>query len=107
MVVALQKQGGGSNIAPQPIMKVEVTKTKHGNSRLQSSVRCLLYIARMNTAYDKNALKDIDPNMSLSQMTCVQTGSTDSRDTKFGQLQIGWYLCSKPQKLSQTMKLRH
>ncbi|KAL9977196.1 hypothetical protein ACROYT_G014574 [Oculina patagonica] len=82
MVVALHKQGGGSNIAPQPIMKVEVTKTKDDNSRLQSSVRCLLYDARMKTAYDtnaeevKNALKDIDPNMAMGR------GKLESKDSR-------------------------
>ena len=94
------KKGGSSNIAPQPIMEVEVTKTKDDDSRSRSGIRCLLYDARMKTAHDKNAeealknaLKDIDPNMGLSQMACVQTGSTDSRGTKFGPCQIGSYLC--------------
>ena len=77
-----------------------MTKTKDDDSRSRSGIRCLLYDARMKTAHDKNAeealknaLKDIDPNMGLSQMACVQTGSTDSRDTKFGPCQIGSYLC--------------
>ena len=72
------KKGGGSNIAPQPIMEVEVTKTKDDDSKTRSGVRCLLYDARMKTMHDmnaeevlKNTLKNIDPNMGLSQMACV------------------------------------
>lgn len=55
--------------------------------------------ANYGSGSDKNnALKDIDPNMGLSQMACVQMGSTDSRDTKFGPCQIGSYLCYQASK---------
>ena len=94
------KKGGGSNIAPQPIMEVEVTKTKDDDSKTRSGVRCLLYDARMKTMHDmnaeevlKNTLKNIDPNMGLSQMACAQTGSAETRNTKFGPCQIGSFLC--------------
>ena len=51
-----------------------MTKTKDDDLRSGSNERCFLYDARMNTMLDKNAevpknaLKNIDPNMGLSQM---------------------------------------
>lgn len=53
-----------------------MTKTKDDDLRSGSNERCFLYDARMNTMHDKNAevpknaLKNIDPNMGLSQMAC-------------------------------------
>ena len=41
------KKGGGKNIAPQPVMEVEVTKTKDEEFRLRSGIKSLVYDARM------------------------------------------------------------
>ena len=73
------------NIPPQPMMEVEVTKTKEDDLKSGSVVRCLLYDARVRTTHDKNAEV---PNMGLSHMACAQTGSADITDTKFGPCQI-------------------
>ena len=43
------KKGGGQNIAPQPVMEVEVTKTKNEEFRLHSGIKSLVYDARMKT----------------------------------------------------------
>ena len=69
------------NIAPQPMMEVEVTKTKEDDLKSGSAVRCLLYDARGRTMHDKNAEV---PNMGLSHMA----SDADIRDTKFGPCQI-------------------
>ena len=54
----------------------------------------------MKTGHDKNAeqvlkntLRNIDPNMGLSQMADVETEHNDFRDTRFGPCQVGSYLC--------------
>lgn len=93
------KKCGGSNIAPQPVMEVEVTKTKDKDSRSRSGLRCLLYDARRKTTHDKNAeevlknaLKNIDPNMGLSQLASMETGNTDWGNSKFGPCQVGSFL---------------
>lgn len=84
------KKGGGANIAPQPVMEVQVNKIKDDDGTSRSGLKCLLYEARMKTVHDKNAeqvlkntLKNIDPNMGLSQMAGVETEDNDFRDTKF------------------------
>lgn len=78
------KKGGGANIAPQPVMEVQVNKIKDDDARSRSGLKRLLYEARMKTVHDKNAeqvlkntLKNIDPNMGLSQMADVQTEDND------------------------------
>ena len=95
------KKGGGANIAPQPIMEVQVNKTKDDDdARSRSGLKCLLYEARMKTVHDKNAeqvlkntMRNIDPNMGLSQMANVGTEDNDFKDTRFGPCQVGSYLC--------------
>ena len=53
----------------------------------------------MKTVHDKNAeqilkntLRNIDPNMGLSQLAGMETEDDDFRDTKFGPCQVGLYL---------------
>ena len=94
------KKGGGANIAPQPVMEVQVNKIKDDEVSSRSGVKCLLYEARMKSVHDKtaeqilkNTLRNIDPNMGLSQMAGVETEDNDLRDTKFGPCQVGSYLC--------------
>ena len=94
------KKGGGANIALQPIMEVQVNKTKDDDARSRSGLKCLLYEARMKTVHDENAeqvlkntLRNIDPNMGLSQMANMGTEDNDFRDTRFGPCQVGSYLC--------------
>ena len=95
------KKGGGKNIAPQPIIEVEVTKSKDDDSRSRSGIKPLVYDARMKTTHNvaaeqklKEQLKQIDPNMGLSQMASQQTDqtSTEHIETKFGKCQIGCFL---------------
>ena len=97
----MAQKGGGKNIAPQPIMEVEVTKTKDDDSRSRSGIKPLVYDARMKTTHNvaaeqklKEQLKQIDPNMGLSQMASQQTDqtSTEHIETKFGKCQIGCFL---------------
>jgi len=94
------KKGGGANIAPQPVMEVQVNKIKDDDARSRSGLKCLLYEAKMKTVHDKNAeqvlkdtLRNIDPNMGLSQMADVETENNDFRNTRFGPCQVGSYLC--------------
>ena len=93
------KKGGGANIAPQPVMEVQVSKIKDDDGTSRSGLKCLLYEARMKTVHDKNAeqllkntLRNIDPNMGLSQMAGLETEDNYSRDTKFGPCRVGSYL---------------
>ncbi|XP_073237731.1 uncharacterized protein [Porites lutea] len=95
------KKGGGKNIAPQPVMEVEVTKTKDEEFRLRSGIKSLVYDARMKTTHNvaaeqklKEQLKQIDPNMGLSQMASEQIDQTHTRlvETKFGKCQVGCFL---------------
>ena len=71
-------KGGGKNISAQPIMEVQVNKTKLEDKSSRpgpSGVKCLLYEARINTVHDrhreqllKSELKELIPNMGLSQL---------------------------------------
>ena len=70
------KKGGGKNISAQPVIEVEVTKTKDDESRSRSGIKPIVYDARMKTIHNvdseqklKEQLKTIDPNMGLSQMS--------------------------------------
>ena len=94
------KKGGGKNIAPQPVMEVEVTKTKDEEFRLRSGIKSLVYDARMKTTHNvaaeqklKEQLKQIDPNMGLSQMASEQIDQMHTRlvETKFGKCQVGCF----------------
>ena len=80
-------------------MEVQVNKIKDDDGTSRSGLKCILYEARMKTVHDKNAeqvlkntLRNIDPNMGLSQMAGVETEDNDFRDTKFGPCQVGSYL---------------
>ncbi|CAH3108012.1 unnamed protein product [Pocillopora meandrina] len=71
------KKGGGKNIAPQPLMEVEVRKIKDTESTSRFSIKPLLYDARMKNTHNlateqnlKNQLRYINPNMDLVQMAC-------------------------------------
>ncbi|KAL9967600.1 hypothetical protein ACROYT_G025862 [Oculina patagonica] len=97
------KKGGGKNIAPQPVMEVEVRKTKdiETNCNSRSGIKPLVYDARMKTTHNltseqklKVQLKQIDPNMGLSQMASEQTDQTSTvhKETKFGKCQVGSFL---------------
>ena len=55
------KKGGGKNIAPQPVMEVEVTKTKDEEFRLRSGIKSLVYDARMKTTHNVAAEWLINP----------------------------------------------
>ena len=77
------KKGGGKNIAPQPVMEVEVRKTKDVETNSRSGIKPLVYDARMKTTHNlateqklKVQLKQIDPNMGLSQMASEQNDQT-------------------------------
>lgn len=96
------KRGGGKNIAPQPIMEVEVNKTKVDESSSRSGLKALLYDARMKTTHNeaeeeefKRELKIINPNMGLSQMASEQgivTTHNGYKETRFGKCQVGSFL---------------
>jgi len=93
------KKGGGSNIAPEPVMEVHVNKSKLDEaSTSRSGVKSLLYDARKVTTHNKTAeqklkddLKLIDSNMGLAQMASGDI-IQPTVDTKFGKCQIGSYL---------------
>ena len=94
------KKGGGKNIAPQPVMEVEVTKTKDEEFRLRSGIKSLVYDARMKTTHNvaaeqklKEQLKQIDPNIGLSHMASEQIDQSHTRlvETKFRKCQVGCF----------------
>jgi hypothetical protein len=94
------KKGGGSNIAPEPVMEVFVNKTKLDEARVRSGVKPLLYEARMKVTHDNNAehklkeeLKNINPNVGFAQMLCEKDAQeTPNVETKFGKCKVGSYL---------------
>ena len=73
------RKGGGENIFPQPVMEVDVKKTKLDESsspRGAPGVKCLLYEARKHPNYDpvhentfKSELSTFDPNMGFAQVS--------------------------------------
>ena len=97
-----QRKGGGKNIGPQPIMEVEVIKTKIDESRSRSGLKSLLYDARMKTTHNeakeeefKRKLKIMNPNNGLSQMASEQGVATNDngyKETRFGKCQVGSFL---------------
>ena len=95
------KKGGGKNIAPQPLMEVEVRKIKDTESTSRSSIKPLLYDARMKNTHNlateqnlKEQLRKIDPNMGLAQMANELTDQAGAGyvETKFGKFQVGSFL---------------
>lgn len=88
-------KGGGKNIVSQPVMEVNVNKTRLDEARVRPGVRCLLYEARVNNTHDKgkaqllmNTLKNISPNMGLAQMANDHVDE-NLVETKFGKCQVG------------------
>ena len=95
------KKGGGKNIAPQPVMTVQVTKVKDAESTSRSGIKLLVYDAKMKHTHNlateqnfKEQLRKIDSNMGLSQMANEQTDEESARhvETKFGKFQVGSFL---------------
>ena len=93
------KKGGGSNIAPQPVMEVEVNKTKLNETRSRSGIKPLLYDARVVKTHSKvsemlfkEELKNLDPNMSLAHMALEETNNEEYVKTRFGKSQVGSFL---------------
>lgn len=90
------KKGGGSNIAPEPVMNVEVNKTKlDDTNNSKRSAKSLLYEARVNVKYNGNSteklkteLKRLFPNMGLSQMADNRRPE-HFQETKFGKCPVG------------------
>ena len=85
------KKGGGKNIVPQPVMEVELSKTKDEEFRLCSGIKSLVYDAKQKL---KEQLIQIDPNMGLSQIATEQIDQMHNRlrETKFGKCQVGCFL---------------
>ena len=84
--------GGGSNIQPEPILKVKVHKTKvcENANHKGTGVKSLLYEARMDVFYNrdsieklKSGLKNLFPNMGLAQMADNQPHE-NFVETRFG-----------------------
>ena len=95
------KKGGRKTIVKQPLMVVEVTKTKDEEFRLRSGNKSLVYEARMKTTHNvpteqklKEQLKQIDPNMGLSQMASEQIDQMHTRlvEKKIGKCQVDCFL---------------
>ena len=95
------KKGGGKNIAPQPVMTVEVRKIKDAESTSRSGIKPLVYDARTKNTHNlgteqnlKEQLRNFDPNMGLSQMANEQTdqAGVGHVETKFGKFQVGSFL---------------
>ena len=95
------KKGGGKNIAPQPLMTVEVRKIKDAESTSRSGIKPLVYNARIKNTHNlateqnlKEQLRNIDPNTGLSQMANEQTdqAGVGHVETKFGKFQVGSFL---------------
>ena len=92
------KKRGGENIFPQPVMEVDVKKTKLDESsspRGGAGVKCLLYEARKQPNYDPvrentftSELSTLDPKMGFAQMSEV-TSSTELASSKFGKCPVG------------------
>ena len=71
----IERDRGGSNITPDPVMDVEVKKIKLDNTTSKPSVKSLFYEARVNTNHDfideqrlKEDLAAMNANMGFVQM---------------------------------------
>ena len=92
------KKGGGENIVPQPVMEVNVKKTKLDEpSTSRDGVKCTLYEARKQQEYDENhehhfktELAEVDANMGFAQM--LNNEKAQVVDTKFGKSPVGSFL---------------
>ena len=80
----------GDKIKPQPVMELEVKRSKLDKEyNPDSGVRCLLYEARKNLSTQtsdeimlKDKLQKINPKFALSQI--MSPGGTNLQETKFG-----------------------
>ena len=87
------RKGGGENIVPQPLMEVNVKKTKLDEPS-RDGVKCSLYEARKQPGYDENhELAEIDANMGFAQM--LNNEKAEVVDTKFGKSPVGSFLSYK------------
>lgn len=89
------KKGGGSNIAPEPVLEVVVKKTKMDDEVSKSCVKPLLYEARkvrQHSAEEENALKanfaNLNSNVGFSHMFNGVVQS-DMKETMYGQFRVG------------------
>lgn len=90
--------GGGSNICPEPVMEMVISKTNLDEERTRSGVKCNLYEARMKISHNKTdeeklkrELFKINPNMGFSQML-ADNQEKSVTETKFGKCSVGSYL---------------
>ena len=67
------KKGGGANIAPQPVMEVEVNKTKLDETAVRSGVKPLVYDVRANAFGNKpNATNGLmNRNIGLQHLNSI------------------------------------
>lgn len=85
----------GEKIRPQPVVELEVKKSKLDNNyNPDSGVRCLLYEAGKNLSTQtsdevklKDKLQKINPKFALSQI--MSPGDTNLQETKFGKSPSG------------------
>ena len=89
------KKGRGDTITAEQIMEIAVSKTKLDEIKSGDGVKCLLYDARCNPKNDveaeikfKNALKDLNPGISLSVMAGDDSSINSFVDVKFGSSQV-------------------
>lgn len=91
---------GRENVVPQPVMEVNVRKTKLDEpSTSHGGIKCLLYEARKHLEYDeksehcfKTELAVIDPNMGFAQMIQGGQSVAEMSNTKCGKSPVRSYL---------------
>jgi hypothetical protein len=96
MLQKWHRKGGGSNIAPEPVLEVFVKKTKMDGECSKSCVKPLLYEARATPEHsmaDERTLKadfhNLNSNTGLAHMYHDAGIIPETKDTKFGRLQVG------------------
>lgn len=89
------KKGGGSNIAPEPVLEVLIKKSKMEGELSKSCVKPLLYEARAKPEHsesDEKSLKanfyNINSNCGFAQMF-NDASNIDNKNTKYGQFKVG------------------
>jgi len=94
------KKGGGKNIVPEPVMNVEVNKTKVDESGSKEDkrggIKSLLFEARVNVNVNreresclKENLRKLVPDMGFSQMAIDNNRETTVIDSKYGKCPSG------------------
>lgn len=90
------KRGGGSNIAPEPVMEVVVKKTKMEGEVDKGCIKSLLYEARKNPEHVLSAEKtlksdlfQLNPNVGIAHMFHDSDRVSDTKETMFGNFQVG------------------